>query len=139
MHMGNRLIAAGLVALAIAGFGSAGRAVAKEMSAAEFMAAVNTNKDNTLSKDEVSTYAKKKFAAIESDHDKTLDDKELKDRMSASGMSAADTDKDKTVDEAEFVAYAGKLFDEANAKGDKTLSVKELDTPAGQKLRMLLQ
>ena len=115
--MSTRLIAAGLAALA----------------------AANTNKDSTLSKDEVAAYAKKTFAAIEADHDKTLDEKELTNRMTAAGMAAADTDKDKTVDESEFVAYAGKLFDEANADKDKTLSVKELESPAGAKLRMLLQ
>ena len=115
--MSTRLIAAGLAALA----------------------AANTNKDSTLSKDEVAAYAKKTFAAIEADHDKTLDEKELTNRMTAAGMAAADTDKDKTVDESEFVAYAGKLFDEANADKDKTLSVKERESPAGAKLRMLLQ
>lgn len=137
--MSNRLVAAGMVALFLGGSALLAPASAKEMSAAEFVAAANTNKDNTLSKDEVSAFAKKKFAEIESDHDKTLDEKELKDRMNAAGMTAADTDKDKTVDEAEFVGYAGKLFDEANTKGTKTLSAKELETPAGEKLRMLLQ
>ena len=76
---------------------------------------------------------------IEADHDKTLDDKELKGRLGAAGMEAADTDKDKTVDEGEFVAYAGKLFDAANQNSDKTLSVKELEAPAGKTLIMLLQ
>ena len=135
-----RLTAAGVAALAgLALGGLAGQACAKEPSAAAFMAAANTNKDSTLSKDEVSAYARKTFAKIEADHDKTLDEKELMNRMTAAGMAAADTDKDKTVDESEFVAYAGKLFDEANADSDKTLSVKELESPAGQKLRMLLQ
>ncbi len=136
--MNNRLIAAGMVTLALGGFGMVGPVSAKEVSAAEFMAAANTNKDNTLSKDEISAYAKKKFTEIEADHDKTLDQKELQGRVGEAGLAAADTDKDKTVDEAEFVAYAGKLFDKANTNDDKTLSMKELETPAGEKLRMLL-
>ena len=133
--MTNRLLAAGVVAFGA--LGMVAPALAKEMSAAEFLAAANTDKDQTLSMDEVEAYAKKKFAEIDSDGDKTLDAKELGDRVDAAGLAAADTDKDKTVDEAEFVAYAGKLFDEANA--DKTLSARELETPAGRKLRMLLQ
>jgi hypothetical protein len=136
--MTNRTLIAGITAFAVASaFGPAVQA--KSMSAASFMKAVNTNADKTISKDELDAYAKKRFAALETDNDKTLNDKELKGRLSAAGMTMADTDKDKTVDEAEFVAYAETLFDAANAKGDKTLSVKELETPAGKKLMTLLK
>ncbi len=132
--MTNRILLIGVAAL---GFLSA-PAAAKDMTAAEFMKAANTDKDQTLSKAEIEAYAKKKFAEIESDKDKTLDEKELQGRLSAAGLTAADTDKDKTVDEAEFVGYAGKLFDQANSNADKTLDLKELESPAGQNLIMLL-
>ena len=132
----NRLLAAGVVAFGA--LGMVAPALAKEMSAAEFLAA-NADKDQTLSMDEVEAYAKKKFAEIDSDGDKTLDAKELADRVDATGLAAADTDKDKTVDETEFVGYAQKLFKAANTNADKTLSARELETPAGRKLRMLLQ
>ena len=133
--MTNRILMIGALALALGGL--AAPAAAKEMTAAEFMKAANTNKDQTLSKAEIKAFAKKKFAEIESDKDKTLDEKELQGRLSDAGLSAADTDKDKTVDEAEFVGYAEKLFDQAN-NADKTLNMKELESPAGQKLIMLL-
>lgn len=118
--------------------GAPSLASAAAMTAAEFMKAANTNGDSTLSKDEVDAYARKRFAALETDKDKTLDQKELKGRLSEAGMTAADPDKDKTVDEAEFVGYADTLFAEANKKGDKTLSVEELGSPAGEKLIALL-
>ena len=134
--MSNRILVTSLAALAIASFGVS--AQAKTMKPAAFMKAVNGDSDKTLSKDEVDAYAKKRFADLEKDNDKTLDAKELKGRLSASGMTMADADKDKTVDESEFVAYADKLFDQANTKGDKTLSLAELKTPAGRKLIELL-
>ena len=135
--MPNRSTRASLVVLGLAALTQGARAA--EMSASAFMKAVNTNSDKTLSKEEVGAYAKKKFAMIEADHDKTLDEKELMGRLGAAGLDAADTDKDKTVDEGEFVAYAGKLFDAANQNNDKTLNLKELETPAGKKLITLLQ
>ncbi len=134
--MTHRYLVAGFAAFALSATVAITPAAA--MTADAFMKAVNTNGDKTISKDEVDAYAKTRFASLESDHDKTLDDKELKGRMSAAGMTMADPDKDKTVDESEFVAYADKLFDMANKKGDKTLSVAELKTPSGMKLIELL-
>ena len=131
------LPAIGAAAFALCGLGVTAQAAG--MSAQEFMKAANTNGDKTLSKAEVDAYAKKRFAEVESDHDKTLDAKELKGRMSEAGMAEADTDKDKTVDETEFVGYADKLFEAANKKGDKTLGMEELRTPAGEKLMTLLR
>ncbi len=137
------LLVAGAVALMLGGFGTAARA--EGMSAEAFLKKVNTNADKTLSLDELNLYAKKRFAELETDKDKTLDQKELKGRLSEAGMTSADTDKDKSVDEAEFVTYAHKLFDEANVHhkaGETkhpTLSERELETPAGQKLITLLR
>ena len=136
------LLRAGVVVLAFCGL--AGSVRAEGMSAEAFMKKVNTNADKTISMDELDTYAKKRFAELETDSDKVLDQKELKGRLSEAGMAMADTDKDKTVDEAEFVGYADKLFGEADVhkKTDAahpSLSKKELETPAGRKLMMLLR
>lgn len=132
------LAAAGMAVLMIGGgFVTATRAEAT--SPEIFMKKVNTNADKTISMDEVDAYARMRFAALEGDKDKTLDAKELKDRLSESGMTMADPDKDKTIDEAEFVEYADKLFKEANKTGSKTLSVEELKSPAGEKLMTLLR
>ena len=139
--MSNRLLVVGLATLALATTaGAPARAASPngDMSPKAFMTAVNGDADKTISKDELDAYAKKRFAALESDNDKTLDEKELKGRLSAAGMTMADTDKDKSVDESEFVGYAGKLFDEANKKGDKTLSLRELGSSAGKSLIKLL-
>ena len=54
--------------------------------------------------------AKKTFERIETDKDKTLDQKELKGRLTAAGLASADTDKDKTVDEAEFGRLRRQAF-----------------------------
>lgn len=137
--MSHRIVLASLAALSLFS-GTPARAASPggDMSPKAFMAAVNSNTDETISKDELDAYAKKRFAGLESDNDKSLDEKELKGRLSAAGMTVADTDKDKSVDESEFVGYADKLFDEANSKGDETLSLRELRSPAGKKLIGLL-
>lgn len=140
-QVSRSLLTASIAALMLGGL--AATAEAEMPSASSFLNAVNANNDKTLSKEEIDTYAKKRFAELEADKDKTLDQKELKGRLSEAGMTMADTDKDKTVDESEFVAYADKLFDEANIHkkaGDKpTLSEEELGTPAGQQLITLLR
>ena len=118
---------------------------AEGMSAKAFMKKVNADSDKTISMDELDAYAKKRFAELETDKDKTLDQKELKGRLSEAGMTMADTDKDKSVDETEFVTYANTLFGEANlhkkaGEADHpTLSQAELATPAGKKLIMMLR
>lgn len=141
MSCNRTLIAAGSAALLLLGL--AADAQAAGMSTNAFLNAVNTNADKTISKDELDTYAKKRFAGLETDKDKTLDQKELKGRLTEAGMAMADSDKDKTVDEAEFVGYADKLFDEADIhKKDgaehPSLTERELESPAGKKLIMLL-
>ena len=135
--MVHRRLVAAAAAFGLVAFASSTPATA--MGAKAFMKAVNGDADKTISKAELDAYAKQRFAALEADNDKTLDQKELKGRLSAAGMAMADTDKDKTVDEAEFTGYADKLFDEANKKGDVTLSVEELASPAGKKLIQLLE
>ena len=141
-QISRSFLAAGIAALMLGGLASTARA---EMpSASSFLNAVNANNDKTISKQELDTYAKKRFADLEADKDRTLDQKELKGRLSDAGMAMADTDKDKTIDESEFVSYADKLFDEANVtkkpgNDHPTLTEKELGNPAGQKLIMLLR
>ena len=134
--------AASAATIVLLGLGASAQAAGT--SATAFLKAVNTNADKTISKDELDAYAKKRFAELETDKDKTLDQKELKGRLSKAGMTMADTDKDKTVDEAEFVGYADKLFDEADIhKKDgaehPSLTERELESPAGKKLIMLLR
>ena len=62
------------------------------MSAETFMKKVNTNADKTISLDELDTYAKKRFAELETDKDKTLDQKELKDRLSEAGWECTNAE-----------------------------------------------
>ena len=139
----DRLLVAGAAALSVAmsiaiAAGAPAQARSTSLSPKAFIKAVNADADTTISKDELDTYARKRFAALETDNDKTLNDKELKGRLSASGMSLADSDKDRSVDESEFVGFADKLFAEANGKGDTTLRLRELRSPAGKNLIKLL-
>ncbi len=138
----HTLVSAGAAALMLLGLGASAQAAGTGAKA--FLKAVNTNADKTISKDELNAYAKKRFVELETDKDKTLDQEELKGRLSKAGMTMADTDKDKTVDEAEFVGYADKLFDEADihkraGAEHPSLSKRELESPAGKKLMMLLR
>ncbi len=133
--MSNRFVIAGFAALGlVASFG----AVRADMTPTAFLKAVDKDSDGTVTLDEVKAYAAVRFKALETDKDGTLDEKELKGRLSETGFKSANLDGDKTIDEKEFVAYVETLFKEANDK-DTTLDAKELGTPAGKKLVMLLQ
>lgn len=118
-------------------------------SPAEFLKAVNTNHDRTLSLPEIQAYALKRFAALDTHKDGTLSKVELGDRISDDDFKIADTKHDArplTLSKAEFSIYVSKLFAEANKNVkpghtdvDGTLSAAELATPAGKKLIKLLE
>jgi Ca2+-binding EF-hand superfamily protein len=132
--MSKRIVIAGLTAVAL--LGSVG-AVSAKTSIAAFLTAADSDKDGTVTLDEVKAYASERFKALETDKDGTLDKTELKGRLSATGFKSANTDADKTIDEAEFMGYVETLFKQAN-DNDTTLDAKELKSPAGKKLIILL-
>jgi Ca2+-binding EF-hand superfamily protein len=103
------------------------------------MRAVDTDKDGTISLDEAKKAAEKKFAALDTNHEGTLDATELMGALSPGQMKQADPDKDGTLDVAEYLAVVETRFKEADTDHDGTLSAQELKTPRGQALLKLLQ
>jgi Ca2+-binding EF-hand superfamily protein len=89
--------------------------------------------------DEAKAAASRLFAKIDPDKDGTLDQKELRGRMTAKELQAADPDKDETLDKAEFLAAVEKRFNAANPDGDGTIDCKELRGAAGKALMKLLK
>ena len=110
------------------------------ISAAAAIAAFDTDKDGTLSWDEVRVAALAKFKAADVDHDGTLDAKEAaKLGITKSMLKKADPDKDGTLDSNEYLTIVKQRFDAADPDHDGTLSVKELSTPRGKLLLQLIQ
>ena len=104
------------------------------------MAAFDTDKDGTLSWDEVRVAAPAKFKAADPDHDGTLDAKEAaKLGITESMLKKADPDKDGTLDSNEYLTIVKQRFDAADPDHDGTLTVKELGSPSGLLLLRLIQ
>ena len=74
-----------------------------------------------------------------SDHEGTLDKRELAGRRSAKELAAADPDHDGTLTLDEYLSVVEQRFKAANPDGDGTLDAKELSTPAGRALLRLLR
>jgi Ca2+-binding EF-hand superfamily protein len=102
-------------------------------------AGLDPDKDGTISLAEAQAAGTKVFASLNKDGDKTLDAKELSDRIDAAGIKAADPDNDGTIDENEYVKIVESKFKTADPDGDGTLDAKELTSPAGQALLKLIQ
>jgi Ca2+-binding EF-hand superfamily protein len=110
------------------------------------MAALDTDRDGTVSKQEFTAYMEAQFDKADADHDGTLDRNEMEQlgtslgittpsaQKASSGtssgpklsMTAMDTDHDGTVSKQEFTAYMEAQFDKADADHDGTLDKKEL-------------
>jgi Ca2+-binding EF-hand superfamily protein len=117
---------------------------AQSASAKEWLQLMDTDSDGTVTKTEYLAYMDKQFDKLDTDHDGTLDVKELK---ALRGLPATDTegkiepgktpsakqmllkmdpDKDGTVSKDEFNTYAGAEFDKLDGDHDGTLDAKEL-------------
>ena len=79
------------------------------------------------------------FDQLDPDKDGTLDQKELKGRMTAKELKAADSDKDGSLDKAELLGEVEKRFKAAEPDGDGTIDCKELKTASGKALVKLLK
>lgn len=102
------------------------------------MQALDADKDGSLSFDEVRKGAEAKFDALDTDHDSTLDAKELTGTLRARQVARADPDKDKTLDRKEYLAVVERRFKAADSDHDGKLEEKELRSANGQAvLRML--
>jgi hypothetical protein len=104
------------------------------------LAAFDTDKDGTLSWDEVNAAASAKFAAADADHEGTLDAKEAATLGIGKRLLAkADPDKDGTLDQSEYSAMVKQRFDAADTDHDGTLSRGELAGKRGRALLRLIQ
>jgi Ca2+-binding EF-hand superfamily protein len=103
------------------------------------MQAIDADKDGTISLDEAKKAAVKKFTALDSDHEGTLDVRELMGTLSPEAAKQADRDSDGTLSQAEFLAVVEARLKEADTNHDGTLDPQELRTPKGQALLRLLQ
>jgi len=103
------------------------------------MRAIDTNGDGTISLGEAKAAAEKRFAALDSDHEGTLDVRELMGALSPEAAKQADKDNDGTLSQAEYLAVVEARFKEADTNHDGTLDLQELRTPQGQALLRLLQ
>jgi Ca2+-binding EF-hand superfamily protein len=88
-------------------------------------AAIDSDHDGTLDLTEVKKAAADRFDALDSDHDGTLTKSELGRRMSARAFAAADTDKDGSLSKEEYLALVEQLFKAADVDHDGTLSPAE--------------
>jgi Ca2+-binding EF-hand superfamily protein len=100
---------------------------------------LDPDSDGTVSLAEAQAAGAKVFATLNKDADKTLDAKELGDRIDAAGIKAADPDNDGTIDEKEYAKIIESKFKAADPDGDGTLDAKELDSAAGKALLKLIQ
>jgi Ca2+-binding EF-hand superfamily protein len=99
----------------------------------------DTDRDGTLSLEELKKASDARFDVLDKDHEGTLDKKELRGIVSAKEITKVDGDKDGTVDKAEYQALAVDRFNAADPDHDGTLDKKELLSRAGKSLRRMLQ
>jgi len=105
---------------------------------AGLMATLDPDGDGTVDLAEAKAAGATVFEKLNTDDDKTLDAKELGDRVDADELKAADPDGDGTLDEAEYMALVEKRFKAADPDNDGTLDKAELKSAAGQKLLALI-
>jgi hypothetical protein len=79
------------------------------------------------------------FHKLNTDHDRTLDLKELRGRVTKAEFDAADGDYDGTLDKAEYRALAQSRSNAANPDNDGTANGKEIESEASQRLVQLLK
>jgi len=139
------VLAAGAItgtAIAASGQATASGSTASEQGSAggkQWLAAMDTDHDGTVSQDEMTTYMVAQFKKANPDHDSTLDASEMavfrKDVLgTASGSSAGgkqwlavmDTDHDGTVSQDEMTTIMVAQFKKADADHDGTLDANEL-------------
>jgi Ca2+-binding EF-hand superfamily protein len=127
-------VALACLALAFAASGAQAATDATPADQSLVMSKIDADHDGTISKEEAKAAADAKFAALDTDHEATLDATELTGIVSSKSLAKADLDNDKTLDQAEYEAYVMKLFDAADSDHDGTLAPKELGSEPGRAL-----
>lgn len=133
----NVRIAAGAAVAALALIASPAVAQTK-MTGAEVLAKYNKDGDNTLELAEVIHLGSKLFSEINPDGDTTLESGETAGRLTEKDWKQANKDGDKTLEMDEWLSILRKRFNKANPDKDGSLDAAELDTPAGQKVILMI-
>ena len=107
--------------------------VAMADMASATMKTADTDNDGSITLAEAQAAAATKFAALDTDHEGTVDSKDA-------GMSvtAMDKDNDGTLDKAEYMAAVESAFKTADPDNDGTVDAKELASPAGKTLDTMI-
>jgi Ca2+-binding EF-hand superfamily protein len=104
----------------------------------DLLSKYDTDKDKTLSLDEVKAAAAAHFDKLNKDGDSTLETNEVKGVLGPKAFKAADTDHDGSLSKDEFLALVEKLFNKADANHDGTLDATELKSNTAKTLRRLI-
>ena len=105
-------------------------------SASQVIKKYDLDRDGTVTVQEITKSAEAQFAALDGDHDGTLDKNEYaKAKLSPND----DPDNDGTIDMTEYMNVVKRRFAAADKKHDGKLDAKELNSKEGQSLRLMLQ
>jgi Ca2+-binding EF-hand superfamily protein len=117
----------------------AGSAVLAKSRPSNWIRMFDTDNDGTVDLAEAKKAASALFDKLERDHDGTLDQRELGNRLTQKELAAADPDHDGTLTKDEYLAAVEQRFRAADPDHDGTLDAKELNSKAGQALLRLLK
>jgi Ca2+-binding EF-hand superfamily protein len=117
---------------------SIGLSTTKSFAKSSQIAALDKDHDGTLDLAEVKDAASALFDKLEKDKDGTLDAKEVGRRIGKKEFKEADPDNDGTLSKDEYLALVEKLFNAADADKDGTLDAKELRSKPGRALLRLI-
>jgi len=106
--------------------------------ATDVISKYDTDKDKTLSLDEVKAAAAAHFDKLNKDGDSTLEAAEVKGVLGPKAFKDADTDHDGTLSKSEYLALVETLFKKADTDHDGKLTAAELRSKPGQALQRLI-
>jgi Ca2+-binding EF-hand superfamily protein len=117
---------------------SIGLSTTKSFAKSSQIAALDKDHDGTLDLAEAKDAASALFDKLGKDKDGTLDAKEVGRRIGKKEFKEADPDNDGTLSKDEYLALVEKLFNAADADKDGTLDAKELRSKPGRALLRLI-
>jgi hypothetical protein len=122
----------------VAAFAATPALAQTKMTGEEVIKKIDGDNDGTLDMAEVIHAGAKLFAEINPDGDTTLESKETEGRLTKKDWKKANKDGDDTLEMDEWLSILRARFKAANPDNDGTLDAKELDTPAGQKVVVMI-
>jgi Ca2+-binding EF-hand superfamily protein len=134
----QRVISALLIGCALITAQSVLQVARADPPSGDVIAQYDTDKDQTLSLDEVKAAASAHFDKLNKDGDSTLETNEVKGVLGPKAFAAADADHDGTISKSEYLALVEKLFKRADVNHDGTLNATELHSKAGRALKRLI-